>query len=231
MGCGTKMVKYLVFLFNLVFALAGLALLIVGILFKLDFNDIAGALEDSPFGVAPVLMIVIGAIIFVIAFFGCCGAIKENSCMLTSYSVVLLVIFILQIALGVYVFLSIKNESDLKDSITKDLNKSLDKYKKGDKLAIESFDLMQKSIKCCGVSSYKDFLPSIPDTCCETSPCNALNSYKMGCGEKMFDTIEDNASTIGYVALGLCVTELIAAIFSLSLRSSIRNENRRNGYA
>ena len=35
---------------------------------------------------APSLMISIGLIIFCIAFFGCCGAIKENYCMLVTVS-------------------------------------------------------------------------------------------------------------------------------------------------
>ena len=35
---------------------------------------------------AAVLFIVIGCIIFPIGFFGCCGALKENKCMLGSVS-------------------------------------------------------------------------------------------------------------------------------------------------
>lgn len=34
----------------------------------------------------PVLLMVIGSIVFVIAFLGCCGAIKESSCMVLSVS-------------------------------------------------------------------------------------------------------------------------------------------------
>lgn len=36
---------------------------------------------------APIIMIVIGAIVFIIAFLGCCGAIKESSCMVLTVSV------------------------------------------------------------------------------------------------------------------------------------------------
>lgn len=38
----------------------------------------------------PILLIVVGAVIFVIAFLGCCGAIKENTCMLMLVSVLII---------------------------------------------------------------------------------------------------------------------------------------------
>jgi CD63 antigen len=31
---------------------------------------------------APMLFIIVGVVIFLVAFFGCCGAIKENNCMM-----------------------------------------------------------------------------------------------------------------------------------------------------
>jgi hypothetical protein len=35
---------------------------------------------------APLILVVVGVIIFVIAFFGCCGAMKENNCMVLTVS-------------------------------------------------------------------------------------------------------------------------------------------------
>lgn len=37
---------------------------------------------DSWFFTGPVLMIVVGVIVFIVSFFGCCGAVKENHCMI-----------------------------------------------------------------------------------------------------------------------------------------------------
>lgn len=65
--------------------LIGLALIIIGILFKLDITEATRLIPDN-FELAPVLSIVIGAIIFVTAFLGCCGAVKESPCMLTTVS-------------------------------------------------------------------------------------------------------------------------------------------------
>lgn len=35
---------------------------------------------------APIMLIVVGALVFIIAFVGCCGAVKESSCMVLSVS-------------------------------------------------------------------------------------------------------------------------------------------------
>ncbi|KAJ8968157.1 hypothetical protein NQ314_002414 [Rhamnusium bicolor] len=66
--------------------LAGLALIVVGVLYKLDINDYTSAIPDDyqNIGLAPTLTIIIGSVIFVIAFFGCCGAIRESTCLLTT---------------------------------------------------------------------------------------------------------------------------------------------------
>jgi CD63 antigen len=36
--------------------------------------------------VGPVLLVVVGITVFVVAFFGCCGAVKENHCMIMTVS-------------------------------------------------------------------------------------------------------------------------------------------------
>lgn len=41
---------------------------------------------DNKFIYASDLLIVIGAVIFIVAFFGCCGAVKENACMTLTVS-------------------------------------------------------------------------------------------------------------------------------------------------
>jgi len=52
---------------------------------------IVGALAQSYFAGGPfheaIFIIIIGCIIFVVAFFGCCGAIKEHHCLLITVCV------------------------------------------------------------------------------------------------------------------------------------------------
>lgn len=42
--------------------------------------------DESFYTSAPVILIIVGLIVFVVAFFGCCGAVKENHCMIITVS-------------------------------------------------------------------------------------------------------------------------------------------------
>lgn len=82
----TISIRELHFRFGL-FQIAGLALLAVGVLLKLKNNDVESFIPDKyHLSLPPILLIAIGAFIFITAFFGCCGAIRESTCMLTTVS-------------------------------------------------------------------------------------------------------------------------------------------------
>ncbi|CAB1346422.1 unnamed protein product [Coregonus sp. 'balchen'] len=74
-----KCVKYLLFLFNLLFWISGCIILGVSIYLKVSKNGNMIMDEAVPF---VDLLIAVGVIIMVLGFLGCCGAIKENRCML-----------------------------------------------------------------------------------------------------------------------------------------------------
>ena len=66
--------------------LAGLGLIIAGAIVQTKF-DTYFEFVGSSFSAAAILLIVVGSIIFIIGFFGCCGAYKENYCMTMTVSV------------------------------------------------------------------------------------------------------------------------------------------------
>lgn len=83
MNCGAHIVKYILFLFNFLCLVAGVLLIVFG---SLVLTNNAGVMHipvdlvEFPQGI-PIAAIVLGAIIFLISFLGCCGACKENNCM------------------------------------------------------------------------------------------------------------------------------------------------------
>lgn len=229
------MVKYLVFLANLIFALAGLVLIIVGVLYKIKLSEATKALP-SDFGLAPVLCIVVGSVVFVTAFLGCCGAIKESPCMLTTFAIILLTIFIVQVAIAVYAFLKIKDKATFEADINKGLNEVFSNYTKGH----EAIDVTQRWLECCGVngpgywrSQFRN--DSLPIGCCpeKVQHCTigTPGHFTDPCGHKLFKLIDSSAITVGGIAIGIAAVEIIGAIFALCLASSIRNHYRRNIYA
>lgn len=70
--------------------MAGVAILGVGIWVKVDSGSILnflGKIEDAPAELSQVLnvgylLIALGALLLVIGFLGCCGAVRESKCML-----------------------------------------------------------------------------------------------------------------------------------------------------
>ncbi|KAI5634652.1 tetraspanin family domain-containing protein [Phthorimaea operculella] len=124
MGCGTSFVKYVLFFFNLVVALFGLVMVGVGVAVLLDWTPITSELQkQGHLSVAPWLFIIIGAIMFVIAFFGCCGAIRESHCMVVTYAIFLLVIIIVQVVVAVLMF---TYADSVQSALTGTINKLFD---------------------------------------------------------------------------------------------------------
>lgn len=77
-GLKTPFFKYFLF-----FQLLGLAMIGIGVAFQLNWTVVKDEIK-SHLTVAPWVFIIIGAVMFVIAFFGCCGAIRESHCMVVT---------------------------------------------------------------------------------------------------------------------------------------------------
>jgi CD63 antigen len=64
-----------------------LAVLICGIIIHMSMDYVIKANIEVPISAPAIVLIVIGAVIFIIAFFGCCGAIRESHCMIVTVSI------------------------------------------------------------------------------------------------------------------------------------------------
>ncbi|KAL0841795.1 hypothetical protein ABMA28_014049 [Loxostege sticticalis] len=229
MGCGTSFVKYVLFFFNLVVALLGLAVIGVGVAFLLNWTPIKEDLQ-AHLTVAPWLFIVIGAIMFVIAFFGCCGAIRESHCMVVTYAIFLLVIIILQVVLAVLLF---TYGESIKDGLKKGVE-GLWQKRARDPAANEVFNNIQAQLKCCGDNGAFDYGGiTLDKSCCDMDSfagqavgCTVANAFS-GCREKIADFYEKWNKPIAGIAIGIACIEVVGALFSLCLANSIRNMDRR----
>ena len=68
-------------------------------------------------------MIVIAALVILIAFFGCCGAMKESKCLLGTYFTIILALFIVMI-IGAFLGYS----GNFEDTVKTPFEKALKKY-------------------------------------------------------------------------------------------------------
>ncbi|XP_010714468.1 tetraspanin-1 [Meleagris gallopavo] len=231
MGCFT-FIKVMMILFNLAIFLGGGTLLGIGIWVTVDgksFLDIFGSLSSSVMQVVNVsyFLIVIGCILVVIGFLGCCGAQKESKCLLMMFFSVVLIIFIAEIAAAVVVlvYTSIA-ETFLSELVTPVLK---EKYGEDDALT-QIWNVTMNEVHCCGLNNYTDFENSpwylqhnytFPGPCCRsTLPCTAAFAAQTnvsGCFDQILEEIRTNADVVGGVAAGIAALEIAAMVVSMYL--------------
>jgi CD63 antigen len=227
---GMKCVKYLLFAFNFIFFLIGLALMIIGgiVLGKMiRYNSVDGITSG------PVFIIVVGAIILVVTFFGCCGAFKENSCMLGTFAVLVGIIFALEVISAIVAF-AFKSKSN--EYIGKALQRTATEYM--DKNATDFWDDVQRDFECCGIdnaTTWENLSPNLPDSCCveETEMCgkggyadrtDATKFHQKGCLTKLENWINSSMLVVAGVALGLAFVELLGIVLACCMCHAIRKD-------
>ena len=80
--------------------LSGLFLIVTGGVVQGAYSQYLDFLGDQFFS-TPVFLVIVGCVIFFVAFFGCCGAIKENHCMTFTFAILLGIIFLMEIGAGI----------------------------------------------------------------------------------------------------------------------------------
>lgn len=234
---GMKCVKYVLFAFNFVIVLAGLVLVIAGALVQTKFNDYLSFFGGTA-NAAAIFLIVIGVIVSIIGFFGCCGAAKESHCMIVTFIVLLCIVLVLEVAAAIVAFV-------LRNKITAALGDEMQKatvnYGVTDHNGVtRAWDKVQKTFTCCGAANYTDWYgnemlgntSSVPDTCCinATDGCgwdqmetaNAI--YTDGCVDGFVKWVTSNIGIVGGIAAGLTVVQVIGIMIAGCLASAIRRE-------
>lgn len=232
-GLAPKTIKYLMFAFNLLFVITGIILLSIGLVIHGIYHQYQHFLDNSFFSV-PSLLVAVGAIIFFIAFFGCCGAIRESHCMIVTFCTLLVAIFILEIIGGTMGYVM---RSRVATVAQDKMLKTMSKYNESKEIEFV-WDNLQRDFDCCGTVNASDWLrlekplSGIPMSCCDETVgavgmtnCT-LESPKLhhtGCMDAFAHFAEKHAAKIAGVGLSLGAIQLIGIFLSSYLAKSIRN--------
>ncbi|XP_016978736.1 23 kDa integral membrane protein [Drosophila rhopaloa] len=226
MSCGISMVKYILFIFNLLCSICGILLIVFGaLLFSKvhNFEDFADALRTQQ---VPVTMIILGAVILLISWFGCCGAIRESYCMSMTYSILLFVLMIGQLALVIYMWVQ-------KDKFLVHMGDAVEKAWENRTRRSDYMDAIQISMKCCGRLGYTDYSGQgrFPPSCCkDTNRCTQETMYKKGCKAAFVEFWDTYSDVIKYAGLVIAGIEFVGFVFACCLANNIRNYRRRADY-
>ena len=150
-----RWVKYLMFFFNFLFWLSGVALVVIGGLGELLYGDYKN-ITQTGFSSATAILMCVGSVIGLFGFAGCYGAIRENYFTLKLFSYLLILLLIAEIALGLWLYFAHFSVGKFLQDF---LNNILSKYE-DDKEIQELIDKVQRKYDCCGSNSYKDWFNS-----------------------------------------------------------------------
>ncbi|KAM9344187.1 CD63 antigen [Pholidichthys leucotaenia] len=230
-GCG-KCIKYLLFFFNFIFWICGMVLIVVGAVLWKNLHT-TFHVEDASASPVPIVIIVVGVVIFLISFFGCCGAWKENTCMITTFAILLSLLIIVEIAAGIagYIF-----RDKVKDAVQNSLTNMFKNYNSTTTFK-DSLDGIQQLLKCCGVNNSTDWThfgsdgKTVPDSCCrnEKPGCGktAMDKpkiiYTEGCHDAMERILKANLFWVFVAALVIAVLQIMGIVFACILIRSVRS--------
>ncbi|XP_076011849.1 CD81 antigen-like [Genypterus blacodes] len=230
-GC-TKCIKYLLFFFNFIFWLAGGVILGVALwlrhdpqtsnLLELKFD---GAQAPSTFYISVHILIAVGAVMMVVGFLGCYGAIQESQCLLGTFFACLVILFACEVAAGIWGFMH-------KDTVSKEMINFydsvydnamskiiMDREKRDAATAV--LKVFHETLNCCGKGQFSAVLTKMTD---EVSITNLCPSGTMtSCHSRIEDLFSDKIYLIGIAALVVAVIMIFEMIFSMVLCCGIRN--------
>jgi len=241
METSMKCIKYTLFLFNLLFSLSGLFLIVSGGIFQGAYSEYLDFLGDGFFS-TPVFLIVVGFIIFFVAFFGCCGAIKENHCMTLTFAVLLGIIFLMEIGAGIAAY---KLKGQVNALLYTNMELGMQNYNQsGYDGVTHTWDGIQHELNCCGTEEYKDWSnvtfsngADVPDSCClsdvagcglgvlQLSPTEAaMKIHTEGCLDIFSAKIKSNVGAVGGIGIGIGLLQLVGMVFAFYLANTIKKE-------
>uniref|UniRef100_A0A915ETD7 Tetraspanin n=1 Tax=Ditylenchus dipsaci TaxID=166011 RepID=A0A915ETD7_9BILA len=227
----SSLYKYAIFGFNIIFLVVGVALTAMGAWLRTDsrFRDFLSEryrqAVDEAFWQAPTLytfsyiLLVLGATMIVVAFFGCCGAIQGSRLFLGFYGFSVFMLLMFTVSCGVYILYK-KDGIDVE--LSDALNYMVQHYYQGAGIVQESLDRLQQTFRCCGnagCSDFRAFRQDPPRTC--DIRCD-------GCHYRIWLALRIGFSVALVIFAIVVLAQLVAVAVSMTL--IFRNDKAKRRY-
>ncbi|XP_043918898.1 tetraspanin-18 [Protopterus annectens] len=238
-------IKYLMFFFNFFIFLGGAFLLGTGIWVLVDPTGFREVVAANPILFTGVyIVLAMGAMLFLLGFLGCCGAIRENRCLLLFFFILILIIFLAELAAAIVAF--IFREHLTREFFTKELKKHYMGSNSSDVFSA-TWNSIMIAFGCCGVNGPEDFeetinfptMPNqnVPEACCKRDLHlrQVTTDYReeclqgkesfynnQGCYTVILNSLEPYVYLAGALTIGVLAIELCAMIFAMCLFRGIQ---------
>ncbi|KAM4026453.1 CD151 antigen-like [Anomaloglossus baeobatrachus] len=194
----------------------------------MKLSDVSIVVAETSSG-APMVLTIVGMIIFFLSGFGAMAVIKENNLLIKIFTGIMLLVFAAEIVVGLSAY---SYRDTLHRSLQSRFLKVMNKYG-AEKQITRGVDGVQQGFQCCGAQNFTDWFnvssgmydSSVPSSCCRTprEKCgeDALGRseslYQEGCVLKMKMWISEHFDVIGAVGIGLGFTQILGILFSCLL--------------
>nr|XP_054598094.1 tetraspanin-4 isoform X2 [Nothobranchius furzeri] len=213
-------VKYLMFVFNLIFWLGGCGLFGVGVWLSFTQAEFSSLPLSFPSLSAANLLLVAGGITMITGFLGCIGALKEQRCLLFTFFVILLLLVLTEVTLVLVIHffhekVDAKAQAELKEGM---------KVYNSEPGMKKSWDNVQRMFKCCGVTNKTDWYDvlngTLPSSCCPGGE-EKCDEWSEPCYRKARQWLLDNIPSV--LVFGVCigVVQILALVFSMQMYCQI----------
>ncbi|KAM9352259.1 secretion-regulating guanine nucleotide exchange factor [Symphorus nematophorus] len=170
------------------------------------------------------ILIAVGAVMMLVGFLGCYGAIQESQCLLGTFFFFLVILFACEVAAAIWGFMN-------RDTISRELMNFYDSaYIKAVDVsgspskdaAIKVLDVFHTTLDCCGKGDDNALFKQVAGTLCpRKSPEDFLRSQS--CHDKLDELFSKKLHLIGLAALVVAVIMIFEMIFTMVLCCGIRN--------
>ncbi|EHH22965.1 hypothetical protein EGK_06328 [Macaca mulatta] len=225
--------KYLMFVFNFFIFLGGACLLAIGIWVMVDPTGFREIVAANPLLLTGAyILLAMGGLLFLLGFLGCCGAVRENKCLLLFFFLFILIIFLAELSAAILAF--IFRENLTREFFTKELTKHYQGNNDTDVFSA-TWNSVMITFGCCGVNGPEDFKfasvfrlltldsEEVPEACCRREPQSrdgvllsreecllgrSLFLNKQGCYTVILNTFETYVYLAGALAIGVLAIEV-----------------------
>lgn len=217
-GCGNQLIKFCVFVTNLLIFVFGALVFGFSLWANLD-QDFAKHLRDladqakidsslvddlAQYQASLWVLCAIGALLFVVGFLGCCGAACESMIMLTLFFIIVLILSIIELLTLVFLF---SNRGDLLLNMHKILEAS-SQTDEGRRNLLP----IEQALHCCGATQNTQSLYQCPAELKNAPDCYSVISSKL----------ETGAETMVGIGVILLIIQVFSMIFSCVLCRAFR---------
>jgi len=235
--------RLVVYLSNIIIAVCAVVLLCLGLWTMNDKSFLDELLRNSLYMNTAYIIVISACILIFLSIFGCFAAFKEVKCLLLTYVVFMLLLFVILLVGGVlaYIFREQVGNNIQAEMISDVRNYDPDNP---ENTVTKAWDETQKQLSCCGLMTEqvslawemwrynKKLNPTsefevVPSSCCMVEECMVDNKtvvekvWKGDCMVLALEYVQDQARSMGGAAFAVSCFLVFGMASSFSLFKSI----------